>query len=172
MSKETPSQKTNSLTATVLCSNNEKLTVRDQNNLIYTITPENNSYTVGDKLIIEYTGLLDENINILNIKPVSQDEEDIAIRTTDSMFSKFKSLADQKIKEMTLEEKIGQILLVRYPDTNIESVINDYKVGGFIFFEKDFKDKTTKDVQDMMKNIQSISKIPLLTAVDEEGADV
>ena len=172
MSKETPSQKTNSLTATVLCSNNEKLTVRDQNNLIYTITPENNSYTVGDKLIIEYTGLLDENINILNIKPVSQDEEDIAIRTTESMFSKFKSLADQKIKEMTLEEKIGQILLVRYPDTNIESVINDYKVGGFIFFEKDFKDKTTKDVQDMMKNIQSISKIPLLTAVDEEGGDV
>ena len=73
MSKETPSHKTNTLTATVLCSNNEKLTVRDQNNLIYTFTPENNSYTVGDKLIIEYTGLLDENINILNIKPVSQE---------------------------------------------------------------------------------------------------
>lgn len=111
-------------------------------------------------------------MNISNIRPVSQDEEDIAIRTTDSMFDQFKSLADQKIKEMTLDEKIGQILLVRYPDTNIESVINNYKVGGFVFFEKDFKDKTTKEVQDMIKNIQSISKIPLLTAVDEEGGDV
>lgn len=172
MSKETPSQKTNTLTATVLCSNNEKLTVRDQNNLIYTFITENNSYSVGDKLMIEYTGLLDENTNILNIRPVSQDEEDIALRNTNSMFDKFKSLADQKLKEMTLEEKIGQILLVSYPDTNIELVIDNYKVGGFIFLEKDFKDKTTKEVQDMIKNIQSISKIPLLTAVDEEGGDV
>lgn len=123
-------------------------------------------------MVIEYTGLLDENANLVNITPVSQDEEDIAVKTTDSMFSKFKTLAEQKVSEMTLDEKIGQILLVRYPDTNIESVINDYKVGGFIFFEKDFKDKTTKEVQDMMKKLQALSNIPLLTAVDEEGGDV
>ena len=37
----------------------------------------------------------------------------------------------------TLEEKIGQIFLVRYPDTNQTAVIDKYKVAGFVFYEKD-----------------------------------
>lgn len=167
--KQTP----NFLNATVINSNSKTLTVRDNNNLIYTLNLKNNSFLPGDNLVIEYTGLLDENINLLNITPVSQDEEDTAIRTTDSIFDQFKDLANKKLQEMTLEEKIGQILLVKYPDdTNIKQIINDYKIGGFIFFEKDFKDKTTEEVQNMMNSLQKMSKIPLLTAVDEEGGDV
>ena len=167
--KQTP----NFLNATVINSNSKTLTVRDDNNLIYTLNLKNNSFLPGDNLVIEYTGLLDENVNLLNITPVSQDEEDTAIRTTDSIFDKFKDLANKKLQEMTLEEKIGQILLVKYPDdTNIKQIINDYKIGGFIFFEKDFKDKTTEEVQNMMNSLQKMSKIPLLTAVDEEGGDV
>ena len=167
--KQTP----NFLNATVINSNSKTLTVRDDNNLIYTLNLKNNSFLPGDNLVIEYTGLLDENVNLLNITPVSQDEEDTAIRTTDSIFDQFKDLANKKLQEMTLEEKIGQILLVKYPDdTNIKQIINDYKIGGFIFFEKDFKDKTTEEVQNMMNSLQKMSKIPLLTAVDEEGGDV
>lgn len=167
--KQTP----NFLNATVINSNSKTLTVRDNNNLIYTLNLKNNSFLPGDTLVIEYTGLLDENVNLLNITPVSQDEEDTAIRTTDSIFDQFKDLANKKLQEMTLEEKIGQILLVKYPDdTNIKQIINDYKIGGFIFFEKDFKDKTTEEVQNMMNSLQKMSKIPLLTAVDEEGGDV
>ena len=167
--KQTP----NFLNATVINSNSKTLTVRDNNNLIYTLNLKNNSFLPGDNLVIEYTGLLDENVNLLNITPVSQDEEDTAIRTTDSIFDQFKDLANKKLQEMTLEEKIGQILLVKYPDdTNIKQIINDYKIGGFIFFEKDFKDKTTEEVQNMMNSLQNMSKIPLLTAVDEEGGDV
>ena len=167
--KQTP----NFLNATVINSNSKTLTVRDDNNLIYTLNLKNNSFLPGDNLVIEYTGLLDENVNLLNITPVSQDEEDTAIRTTDSIFDQFKDLANKKLQEMTLEEKIGQILLVKYPDdTNIKQIINDYKIGGFIFFEKDFKDKTTEEVQNMMNSLQKMSKISLLTAVDEEGGDV
>lgn len=167
--KQTP----NFLNATVINSNSKTLTIRDNNNLIYTLNLKNNTFLPGDNLVIEYTGLLDENVNLLNITPVSQDEEDTAIRTTDSIFDKFKDLANKKLQEMTLEEKIGQILLVKYPDdTNIKQIINDYKIGGFIFFEKDFKDKTTEEVQNMMNSLQKMSKISLLTAVDEEGGDV
>ena len=167
--KQTP----NFLNATVINSNSKTLTIRDNNNLIYTLNLKNNTFLPGDNLVIEYTGLLDENVNLLNITPVSQDEEDTAIRTTDSIFDQFKDLANKKLQEMTLEEKIGQILLVKYPDdTNIKQIINDYKIGGFIFFEKDFKDKTTEEVQNMMNSLQKMSKIPLLTAVDEEGGDV
>ena len=167
--KQTP----NFLNATVINSNSKTLTIRDNNNLIYTLNLKNNTFLPGDNLVIEYTGLLDENVNLLNITPVSQDEEDTAIRTTDSIFDQFKDLANKKLQEMTLEEKIGQILLVKYPDdTNIKQIINDYKIGGFIFFEKDFKDKTTEEVQNMMNSLQKMSKISLLTAVDEEGGDV
>lgn len=170
-------EKTCSLNATVISSNNKKLTVQDNENIIYTFSVEKNDFKVGDNLIIEYTGLLDKNTevqtsNLINITPVSQDEEDIVPRTLNGIFSQFNTLASNKIKEMTLDEKIGQILLVRYPENNVDAAINTYKVGGFVFFENDFQAKTTKEVQNMMNNIQSIAKIPLLTAVDEEGGEV
>ncbi len=170
--KEEEKVETSILNATVISSKVNKLTVRDDNNLIYTFDVENNLYEAGENLIIEYTGLLDENLNLVNITPVSQDEEEIAIRTSDSMFNNFKTLAENKVNEMTLDEKIGQILLVRYESDKAKEAINTYKVGGFVFFEKDFKDKTTKEVQDMMTSLQAMAKIPLLTAVDEEGGDV
>ena len=175
--KEENSLSTNKLNATVINTTANKLTVQDENNIIYTFNLEENNYKAGDSLIIEYTGLLDKNTqnqnnNLINITPVSQDEDFIITNTSEGIFSKFSLLATDKLNEMTLEEKIGQILLVRYPDTNIDQALNKYMVGGFVFFEKDFKDKTTQDVQNMMKSLQQKSKIPLLTAVDEEGGSV
>ena len=168
---------TSKLNATVISSKSDALTVRDDKDLIYTFSIAKNSYKAGDSLIIEYTGLLNknkevQNTTLINITPVSQDEEDIAVRTADSLFSQFNTLASNKLQEMTLDEKIGQILLVRYKDASAKEAIDTYKVGGFVFFENDFKDKTKKEVQDMLTNVQNMSRIPLLTAVDEEGGDV
>lgn len=168
---------TNTLTATVINSNTNKLTVQDDQNIIYTFDVEKNKFNVGDNLVIEYTGLLNKNkerqtTDLVNISPVSQDEEDVTPRNSDGIFSQFSTLANNKLKEMTLEEKIGQILLVRYPESNVEDAINSYKVGGFVFFETDFENKSTKEVQNMMNDLQSMTKIPLLTATDEEGGKV
>lgn len=175
--KEESVQNVNKLNATVINSNYNKLTVQDENNIIYTFRLEENNYKAGDNLIIEYTGLLDKNTEnqkntLTNITPVSQDEDYIIYNTTDGIFSKFSLLAKDKLNSMTLQEKIGQILLVRYPDTKVEEALNQYMVGGFVFFEKDFKDKTVSKVQQMMKSLQEKSNIPLLTAVDEEGGKV
>lgn len=167
---------TNTLTAMVINSTKNQLTVKDNNNIIYTFSVEKNKYTVGDNLIIEYTGLLNKDTEVQTTKlktitPVSFDEED---NTYTGIFSQFSILATEKLETMTLEEKIGQILLVRYPDTQdkINSAISDYKVGGFVFFEKDFANKTIEEVQNMMTDIQNKTNIPLLTAVDEEGGKV
>lgn len=175
--KEESVQNVNKLNATVINSNYNKLTVQDEDNIIYTFRLEENNYKAGDNLIIEYTGLLDKNTEnqkntLTNITPVSQDEDYIIYNTTDGIFSKFSLLAKDKLNSMTLQEKIGQILLVRYPDTKVEEALNQYMVGGFVFFEKDFKDKNVSEVQQMMKSLQEKSNIPLLTAVDEEGGKV
>lgn len=88
------------------------------------------------------------------------------------IFSKYYLQAEQKVKEMTLDEKIGQLLLVHLPDKDAVETLKKYKFGGYIFFEKDFKDKTEQEVIEEIKNLQNASKIPLLIAVDEEGGSV
>ena len=167
---------TSKLNAIIINANSNEITVQDDKNIIYTFDVEENQYKAGENVIIEYTGLLDKSteiqtINLVGIKPVSQDEE-IFVRTNNNMFDQFNILASNKLKTMTLDEKIGQILLVRYTDETARDAINKYKVGGFIFFENDFKDKTISEVQSMIKKVQELTSIPLLTAVDEEGGEV
>ena len=84
------------------------------------------------------------------------------------MFKDYYEKAYQKLEKMSLDEKIGQILLVRYPDNNQKEIVEKYQFGGYLFFGKDFKDKTKDEVIKMIDDSNSISKIPLLTAVDEE----
>ena len=174
---ESTVEETNKLNATVINSSDSTITVQDGENIIYTFSVEKSNYKAGDNLIIEYAGLLNKNIEkqnneLVNITPVSQDEEDITIQSSTGLFNQFDILASNKLKEMTLDEKIGQILLVHYSETDAKQAMETYNVGGFIFFEKDFSNKTTKEVQSMINSLQSQTKVPLLTAVDEEGGSV
>ena len=90
----------------------------------------------------------------------------------DGIFKEYYNSAYNKLMPMTLEEKIGQMLLVRYPEFNQTEILKKYKFAGYIFYAKDFENKTTAEVIEMTNNIQNISEIPLLTAVDEEGGKV
>lgn len=176
--------KTKDLTATVLAKSNDKLTIQDNKNIIYTFNATNLSddieSEIGSNIAIKYTGLLDKSIelqssSVISYKtsPVSQDEDGIPTNLLDDgIFSNFYILANNKLKTLSLEEKIGQLLLVRYPETNAKEELKKYKFAGYIFFEKDFKDKTKVEVQNMIKELQDVANIPLLTAVDEEGGRV
>ena len=73
---------------------------------------------------------------------------------------------------MTLDEKIAQLLLVRYPENNATEILKENQFAGYLFFAKDFKDKTKEEVTNMISSLQQVSKIPILTAVDEEGGIV
>lgn len=88
------------------------------------------------------------------------------------LFKDYYEKAYQKLEKMSLDEKMGQILLVRYPDNNQKEIVEKYQFGGYLFFGKDFKDKTKDEVIKMIDDSNSVSKIPLLTAVDEEGGIV
>lgn len=169
---------TNKLNAKVINVQSDRLTVKDEKDVIYTFSSTDNNIEVGTEVVIEYTGLLNKSKelqsgSLVGITPVSSDEENTRIRRNGGMFSDFDTLTSNKLKTMTLDEKIGQILLVRYPgDTVAKEVLEKYKVGGFVFFEKDFADKSKQEVMKMIKDLQNVANIPLLTAVDEEGGKV
>lgn len=77
--------------------------------------------------------------------------------------------ARQLLTAMTLDERIAQTLMVDYQGTSSVSELRQYQFGGYIFFAKDFNGKSRATTQAMISELQSVAKIPLLTAVDEEG---
>lgn len=89
-----------------------------------------------------------------------------------SLFGKYYKKSLRKLKNMSIDQKIGQLLLVRYPEEEQKDVLKKYQFGGYLFFAKDFRNKTKDEVISMINDLQSTSKIPILTAVDEEGGIV
>ena len=54
------------LEATIISLEDNNITIRDENNIIYTFKSEILKGEIGDKVLIEYTGLLDKNKNLQN----------------------------------------------------------------------------------------------------------
>lgn len=79
---------------------------------------------------------------------------------------------ERMVCNMTLEEKVGQLFLPRYPAANPEALTQRLAPAGYTLYAKDFQGKTQDQVQDMAEHLQSVSKVPLFIAVDEEGGTV
>ncbi|MBQ8472025.1 MAG: beta-hexosaminidase [Bacilli bacterium] len=169
---------TNYLTSTVINIDNNQVTLQDSNNIIYTFLMDNESLLIGESIELVYKGELNKNkefqenevIDFKVLEPVNGNVPDLWL--DNGMFSKFYNLAYKKLETMTLEEKIGQILLVRVPTTKQIEDLKKYNFGGYLLFERDFLNKTKKQVINMIQEFQDNSKIPLLIAVDEEGGRV
>lgn len=177
--KEKENKNLITLEATVLNLENGILTVKANDSVIYKFKDETVNLVVGDSITLEYSGLLDKDKSIQDgevisykVKEKTNDNTLPDVYNDKGIFSTYYLLAYDKLKTLTIDEKIGQLLLARYPDSNQVDEMKKYNIGGYVFFAKDFKDKTKSEVVDMIKNLQNNSKIPLLTAVDEEGGSV
>ena len=172
--------KTNKLNVFVLSKSSSRVVVQDSNNLIYTFKNNDLDFDVGSQIVISYTGVLSNTSSLqkasivsFSTVPVSEDYESIPEYSSDNgIFSQFYKLAKQKIDTLSLDDKIAQLLLVRYPGDNYIDELSKYNFGGFVFYENDFKDKSENDVKNMINNLQKRARIPYLTAVDEEGGKV
>lgn len=168
------------LIATVTNVEGKNVTVQDSNNVIYTFKIDKKAPKIGQLVNIEYKGKLNTKNTIqttrvitYKTKKVIKDEDGLPEDFKDEgIFSDYYILAYKKLQDMTLDEKIAQILLVRYPEENQAEVLKENKFGGYIFFAKDFKGKNKDEVIAMISNLQSVADIPILTAVDEEGGIV
>ena len=82
-----------------------------------------------------------------------------------------------ELKELSLQEKIGQMILLGIDGNKItkttRELIEIYKIGGFILYSKNFKNyqQMIKLINEL-KEINKINKIPLFIAIDQEGGRV
>lgn len=88
-----------------------------------------------------------------------------------------KDPALELLSELSLEEKVGQLVIVGMEGTSVDSytqkLINNYHVGGFIFF-KDNIASTTQAVNlfNHLKKENANNPVPLWMSIDEEGGRV
>lgn len=79
---------------------------------------------------------------------------------------------DQKIAEMSIAEKVGQLFLVRYPGDSALTDSQTYHLGGFLLFGQDVENATAESLITQIQTLQANSEIPLLIGADEEGGTV
>lgn len=73
---------------------------------------------------------------------------------------------------MTVEEKVGQLFFARCPKEDGAALAEQYHLGGYLLFARDFQGKTAQEVQDTLLSYQQTAPIPMLMGVDEEGGTV
>ncbi|WP_156520748.1 glycoside hydrolase family 3 protein [Oceanobacillus sp. Castelsardo] len=86
---------------------------------------------------------------------------------------------DNLIKKMSLEEKIGQMMVVGFQSTDVDShikkMIETYHVGGIILYDRNMTNP--KQVKTLNQDLQTLARdssngIPLIISVDQEGGDI
>ena len=90
---------------------------------------------------------------------------------TDNNFNNISKL-DEIINKMSIEEKVGQMFMVRCPIENAIDYVNKYHLGGYILYSRDFANKTKEEVIENINSYQNNANIPLFIGVDEEGGEV
>lgn len=82
---------------------------------------------------------------------------------------------EKKLETMTLEEKVGQLLLLRSGDKNAEEfcrLISKVNAGGVVIFAKDIAKMDAEGVRRYLSALQNAGGNDLLVCVDEEGGTV
>lgn len=159
----------------ILSISNEAFVFKDNDDLIYNLSIGVTDLNIGDKVILEYTGVIDKTNSLQNVEVISYTKlantEILDLSTLDDngIFSKFYKQAYNKLKTLTIDEKIGQLIMARYPDSKNG---NQYNLAGYVFYQKDFANKSKEEVIEMIDSLNYSAKIPLLIAVDEEGGNV
>ena len=90
----------------------------------------------------------------------------------DDLFFDYYQEASEVMEKMSLEEKVGQLFLVRYDSWSCKDQIKNYYPGGYVLFAKDFEDHTKATIKNELDSNQKLSKIPMIFSVDEEGGYV
>ncbi len=118
---------------------------------------------IGCPVTVFYYGTLNDTESMQNVEVEKITVSDVPVQNAN---------AQQILDKMSLEEKVGQMFFVRCPKEDAVQEVSKYKLGGYILFARDFKDKTKKQVTANIKSYQDVSKLPMLIGVDEEGGTI
>lgn len=85
-----------------------------------------------------------------------------------------KSRTEEMLDSMSLEKKIGQVVMCGFygttPSREIRTLIQEYYLGNVILFKRNIKDP--QQLKILTSSLQSMTKIPLSIAIDQEGGIV
>ncbi len=85
----------------------------------------------------------------------------------------YASTIEALLSSMSLEEKVGQMIMARFPTGEDAAYYAEaYHLGGYVLFDPDFSDYYADEVRDKLDACQEAASIPLLLSVDEEGGTV
>jgi beta-N-acetylhexosaminidase len=107
------------------------------------------------------------------VQPPLNTEQLDALRNLVSRMS-YQQLASMYVQRMTLDEELGQLIMVEYNDTyyspDLDTMITRLHAGGVIMYEFQMQtfDQTKHDIAQMQQH----ASIPLLISTDEEGGIV
>ncbi|MFO3716960.1 glycoside hydrolase family 3 N-terminal domain-containing protein [Anaerococcus sp. ENR1011] len=141
-----------------------------------------------DTLTLENNNLDNQDFKTENSSEMKPEKEVVKEDTSTKSIAKDKKIED-KIADMTLDEKIGQMLMLEFrywEDENgelkevtelnedIKNAIIKYKVGGIILFAENVHDteQTTKLTHNIQKAAIENGLDPLLISIDQEGGIV
>ena len=88
------------------------------------------------------------------------------------IFSAYYQKAYEKMRTMSLDEKIGQMFYARCPDYDAVGFAQKYHLGGYVLFGRDFAEKSKQEVKDNINSYINSQDIPMTISVDEEGGTV
>lgn len=91
---------------------------------------------------------------------------------TKKLFAEYYEQAERIVSEMSLDEKVAAMFLVRFPDAHELAEIVAAKPGGFILFAKDFQNETQESMRKKLQDLQDGSDRNFIFGVDEEGGAV
>jgi beta-N-acetylhexosaminidase len=110
----------------------------------------------------------------------SREKVNQTFKTTDRDKETMESEGDKVnslLEQMTLEEKIGQLLMPAFREwegenvttvnEDIASIRRDYHLGGVILFRENFANRA--QTRNMIEELQKQAAIPLMIGVDQEG---
>lgn len=158
----------------------------------YAAPVQNQSGSLRKKMLVVFVVIIVILLNfwLLSVSGVcsSPDEDDLPTHTSGSdslsgsdaamqetLEEKQLKLARSIVDGMTLEEKVGQLFLLRSNERSVSQFceyIGSVKAGGVVLFKSDFSGKTKSEVIEMTDALQKATGQPLLICVDEEGGTV
>lgn len=190
------------VTGTVTDASMNVLTITGDDGQVYSFTnympvlEDGVNLLVGNRIRITYTGTLDPQASVqavtlskIVLTPAASTTSFItstattaittttAAATTAATSAATQAPADSPSPQeilagMSLEEKVGQMFIVRCPETDGAGDVTKYQMGGYILFDRDFNGYSREEVTGHIQSYQENAKIPLFIGVDEEGGIV
>ncbi len=115
----------------------------------------------------------------INLNEANNSEEQLSdLRDTDVITDPSKKI-ETLIETMTIEEKVGQLMMVGFHGTEKSSEISDLiekkNIGGVIYFDRNMS--SPKQIAELSNSLQQSTKnsstqLPLMLAIDQEGGDI